>query len=84
MMENPVSLNKFLIPMHMGGLVFKETNNSATNKTTEEVKFAKALRLVYILDCSDKRKTELASVWETGALEVRNGFLKSILNLFLS
>ena len=57
--------------MHMGGLKLASTVDVATNTTKYEVESAKALRLVYILDCSDKRKTELASLWETGALEVR-------------
>jgi hypothetical protein len=68
MMENPVNLNKFLLPMHMGGLTLV---SSTSTKAKYEVEFAKALRLVYILDCSNKQKTELAAVWETGALEVR-------------
>ena len=71
MMENPDNLNKFLLPMHMGGLNLVKTVNVTANTTKYEVEFAKALRLVYILDCTDKQKTELASLWETGALEVR-------------
>ena len=71
MMENPDNLNKFLLPMHMGGLNLVKTVNVTANTTKYEVEFAKALRLVYILDCTDKQKTELASLLETGALEVR-------------
>ena len=69
-MQDPVNFNSFMLPAHLGGLTVVTNENPETNATTYEVESARSLRLFYVLDCSNEQKTELASVWQTGALQV--------------
>ena len=69
-MQDPVNLNSFMLPVHLGGLKLVNSSDSETNQTIRHVEHSTMLRLIYVLDCSDGTKTDLAAVWETGALQV--------------
>jgi hypothetical protein len=71
-MQDPVNFNSFMLPVHMGGLTVVKSTNLETNATVHEVESASALRLVYVLDCADEPKSDLAAVWQTGALQVKS------------
>ena len=66
-MQDPINFNSFMLPVHLGGLKIVSSNNS---ETKYEVESANSLRLIYVLDCSDEKKTEIASIWQAGALQV--------------
>ena len=68
-MKDPINFNSFLLPVHLGGLSIVSSHSTETNGTGFVVESAKSLRLIFVLDCSDDQKKELASIWENGALQ---------------
>jgi len=64
-MQNPVDYSSVIVPSHIGGLSMSLTEND-----TYTVVDAKALRMVYSLDCSNDEAKMLAAAWEEGALQV--------------
>jgi hypothetical protein len=69
-MTDPINYNSFMLPVHLGGLTLVSIPIPDSNSSSYEVEHAKSIRLIYVLDCSDQQKKELAAVWETGALDV--------------
>ena len=83
-MKDPVTFNSFMLPLHLGGLTLVSSPIPDSNSSRYEVEHAKSIRLIYVLDCSDQTKKELAAVWETGALEVTNMFLSKNMKVGIS